>query len=71
MYQTLKNLTRSLPRNTSMYPGHNYGPVTVSTLDEELEANPYLHHETLEAFVAHRMEGKVRGTELPPPPEWP
>lgn len=67
MYRTLKNLTEALPRNTRMYPGHNYGPVTVSTLDEELKENPYLQHQTLDAFVSHRMEGKTPGTELPKP----
>jgi glyoxylase-like metal-dependent hydrolase (beta-lactamase superfamily II) len=67
MYQTLKTLTGSLPKETRMYPGHNYGPVTVSTLDEELKENPYLQHQTLNAFVSHRMEGKIPGTELPTP----
>jgi glyoxylase-like metal-dependent hydrolase (beta-lactamase superfamily II) len=67
--ETLKSLTESLPRDTRMYPGHNYGPVTVSTLDEELKENPYLQHQTLDAFVSHRMEGKTPGTNLPPPPE--
>jgi hypothetical protein len=43
----------------------------VSTLDEELEANPYLQHKTVSDFVAHRMEGKTAGTNLPPPPDWP
>lgn len=71
MYETLKRLTESLPKNTRMYPGHNYGPVTVSTLDEELAENPYLRHQTVTDFVTHRMEGKTAGTELPPPPEWP
>ncbi|MEM7138387.1 MAG: MBL fold metallo-hydrolase [Myxococcota bacterium] len=71
MYETLKRLTDSLPGTTRMYPGHNYGPVTVSTLDEELRANPYLQHQTLDGFISHRMEGKTPGTELPPPPEWP
>ena len=71
MFQTLKGLVGSLPSATRMYPGHNYGPVTVSTLDEELRENPYLQHQTLEDFVAHRMEGKTAGTKLPPPPEWP
>ncbi|MEM8606213.1 MAG: MBL fold metallo-hydrolase [Myxococcota bacterium] len=71
MYETLKGLTESLPRDTRMYPGHNYGPVTVSTLDEELRENPYLQHATLDDFVSHRMEGKTTGTQLPPPPDWP
>lgn len=71
MYGTLKRLTESLPASTRMYPGHNYGPVTVSTLDEELRENPYLQHATLDDFVSHRMEGKTPGTDLPPPPDWP
>jgi len=71
MYETLKSLTESLPDDTRMYPGHNYGPVTVSTLNEELKENPYLQHVTVNDFVTHRMEGKVPGTQLPPPPEWP
>ena len=71
MFGTLKGLVQSLPRDTRMYPGHNYGPVTVSTLDEELAENPYLQHATVTDFIAHRMEGKTPGTELPPPPEWP
>ena len=71
MYETLKRLTEMVPRKTRMYPGHNYGPVAVSTLSSELEQNPYLQHPTVEAFVSHRMEGKTPGTELPPPPDWP
>ncbi|MGB5808983.1 MAG: MBL fold metallo-hydrolase [Polyangiales bacterium] len=71
MYATLKTLTESLPKATRMYPGHNYGPLTVSTLDEELRENPYLRHATLDEFVAHRMDGKSPGTELPAAPDWP
>ena len=71
MFGTLKGLVESLPRETRMYPGHNYGPVTVSTLTEELAENPYLQHQTVRDFVAHRMEGKTPGAQLPPPPDWP
>ncbi|MEZ4287563.1 MAG: MBL fold metallo-hydrolase [Polyangiales bacterium] len=65
MYNTLKMLTESLPRQTKMYPGHNYGPTQVSTLDSELKENPYLQHQTVEDFVAHRMQGKTPNTKLP------
>ena len=71
MFGTLKSLVDSLPRDTRMYPGHNYGPVTVSTLDEELAENPYLQHQSVVDFVSHRMEGKTPGAVLPPPPDWP
>jgi len=67
MYDTLKRLTSSLPRETRMYPGHNYGAVPVSTLDRELRENPYLQHTTVEQFVSHRMEGKTPNTPLPIP----
>ncbi len=71
MYETLKSLRQALPRETRMYPGHNYGPVPVSTLDEELKQNPYLQHPSVQDFVAHRMEGKTAGTTLPQEPDWP
>ncbi|MCA9531216.1 MAG: MBL fold metallo-hydrolase [Myxococcales bacterium] len=71
MYRTLRKLTASLPPMTRMYPGHNYGPTPVSSLDAELRDNPYLQHTTVEDFVRHRMEGKTPGTNLPPPPAWP
>lgn len=70
MFTTLKTLTDSVPKDTLMYPGHNYGPTAVSTLDVELAENPYLKHITVEDFVNHRMEGKTPNTQLPPPPEW-
>lgn len=71
MYETLKTLRETLPRETRMYPGHNYGTRPISTLDEELTENPYLRHPSVEAFVTHRMEGKTAGTTLPDEPDWP
>ena len=68
MFNTLKSLTEKLPKETRLYPGHNYGPTLVSTLDSELKENPYLQHNTLQDFVAHRMEGKTANTPLTPDP---
>ena len=70
MWQTLRTLTSKLPGNTTMYPGHDYGDTPTSTLDEQLQQNPYLQLGTVEDFVAHRMEGKTPNTPLPPQPEW-
>jgi glyoxylase-like metal-dependent hydrolase (beta-lactamase superfamily II) len=70
MYETLKRITDSLPGATVLYPGHDYGPTKSATVDEQLEQNPYLAHETLESFVKHRMEGKTPGSSLPTPPAW-
>lgn len=70
MYATLRMLMDKLPLETIIYPGHNYGPTPTSTLDAELEHNPYLAFPTLAGFVSHRMQGKTPNTPLPPRPDW-
>lgn len=70
MYATLRALLDKLPLETRIYPGHDYGPTPTSTLDDELESNPYFAFPTLDGFVKHRMEGKTPGSPLPPKPDW-
>lgn len=71
MYESLKSLREKLSADTTMYPGHNYGPVTAATLDEQLKTNPYLKLPTLDDFVNHRMEGKTPNSPLPNvDPDW-
>lgn len=71
MYHSLSGLKEKLGLGTQMYPGHNYGPVTVATLDEQLKSNPYLKAPTLEDFVQHRMEGRRPNAPFPNiDPEW-
>ena len=68
MFETLRTLTSTLPGNTRMYPGHDYGNTPTSTLDEQLRDNPYLKLSTVGDFVQHRMDGKTPNTTLPTPP---
>lgn len=68
MYATLRELVDKLPAETVMFPGHDYGASATATLDEQLRSNPYLRHPTVEAFVAHRMDGKTAGSTLPTAP---
>lgn len=42
MYYTLTQKLAKLPRETVLYPGHNYGPTETSTIGDELERNFYL-----------------------------
>ncbi|PRP95417.1 putative polyketide biosynthesis zinc-dependent hydrolase BaeB [Enhygromyxa salina] len=71
MFATLKALIDKLPAETTMYPGHDYGPTPSATLDAQLRDNPYLRHATVGEFVAHRMDGKTPNTSLPPAPsDW-
>ncbi len=70
MFATLRKLIEDLPAETTMYPGHHYGPTPAATLDAQLQTNPYLKLGTVAEFVAHRMTGKTPGAVVPPPPDW-
>jgi hydroxyacylglutathione hydrolase len=70
MYGTLHTLLSALPKDTIMYPGHDYGATPTSTFDAQLRDNPYLQLPTVQAFVDHRMQGKTPNTPLPPEPVW-
>jgi len=47
LYHTLTGKLAKLPRDTVLYPGHNYGPTPTSTLRDELENNYYLRVQSL------------------------
>jgi glyoxylase-like metal-dependent hydrolase (beta-lactamase superfamily II) len=55
MWQSLKRLSELGP-GVTLYPGHDYGDVPVSSIGREREKNPYLSRlGALEEFVALRM----------------
>ena len=71
MYHTFQNLRQKFGLETVLYPGHNYGPTTMATMNEQLKSNPYFKAPTLQDFVKHRMSG--RRPNSPPPnidPDW-
>lgn len=70
MYGTLRTLLSALPKDTVLYPGHDYGGSPHTTVGAQLESNPFLAKPTLQDFVAHRMDGKTPETKLPPKPDW-
>lgn len=55
MYVTLKDLAGHFPGSTRILPGHNYAQKATSTLDEQIEGNPFMHFDTPERFVHYRM----------------
>jgi glyoxylase-like metal-dependent hydrolase (beta-lactamase superfamily II) len=55
MYVTLKDMAGRLPSDSVILPGHNYAQKTTSTMQEQLEGNPFLHFDTPERFVHYRM----------------
>jgi glyoxylase-like metal-dependent hydrolase (beta-lactamase superfamily II) len=53
MWQSLQRLMR-LPEETRVYPGHNYGATSTSSIASETLTNPYLRCATFEEFRALR-----------------
>jgi hydroxyacylglutathione hydrolase len=68
MFHTLKRLKTELPANTILHPGHNYADKTTSTMQEQIEGNPFMHFEEQAAFVRYRMHehDKIRHTPYHP-----
>lgn len=54
LFSSLQKL-KSLPPETVVYPGHDYGSRPVSTIGEEIKKNPYFKCKTLEEFLLLRM----------------
>lgn len=42
LQDSLHNIISNLPDSTVIYPGHQYGPVSYATLEEQKKTNPYL-----------------------------
>ena len=51
MYDSLFTKITKLDDNLIVYPGHNYGPSSWSTIGEEKKWNPVLQHRTKEEFL--------------------
>ena len=56
-YSSLYETLLSLPDETEIYPGHDYGDKPVSTIGEERMKNPYLACHSIDQFVKLRMGG--------------
>ena len=55
MYSTLKDMAQNLPTETVILPGHNYAEKTTSTLQEQVEGNPFMHFDESNRFIEYRM----------------
>ncbi|MCB9137276.1 MAG: MBL fold metallo-hydrolase [Caldilineaceae bacterium] len=55
MYHSLHDVIIPLPDNTLIYPGHDYGRLTVDTLGNQKRTNPFLNAESKKQFVQRRM----------------
>ncbi len=55
MFDSLHRVLGTLPNETKIYPGHDYGAVPVSTLERERKSNPYLQRTDLKSFSDYRL----------------
>jgi len=62
MFETLQKKIKTLPGTVEVYPGHDYGPAPVSTIDKEKETNPFLLLDSFQSFLdlkKQRMESRT------------
>ena len=57
MYQSLTTKVMPLPKESAIFPGHDYGPRPTSTLEREIKENPYLNAPSLDAFIGMTVGG--------------
>ncbi len=55
MHTTLKRFRDELPASIVIHPGHHYAAQKTSTLEEELQGNPFMHFTEVDRFVRYRM----------------
>lgn len=65
MYHTLKRLRQDLPSATLIHPGHNYATKPTSTLEEQVQGNPFMHFDDVAQFVHYRMHEHDRHRHTP------
>ncbi|MGD8999454.1 MAG: MBL fold metallo-hydrolase [Granulosicoccaceae bacterium] len=64
MYDTLRKLGK-LPPDTIIHPGHNYADCATSTMQEQIDGNPFLHFHNKADFVQYRMHDHDRSRHTP------
>lgn len=56
MYTTLKRFRDELPASIVIHPGHHYAVQKTSTLENELEGNPFMHFTEVDQFIRYRIK---------------
>ncbi len=65
MFDTLRHMSASLPANTIIHPGHNYAEKPTSTLQEQIDGNPFMHFDNQKDFSQYRMHDHDKTRHTP------
>lgn len=57
-YESIHNVLMQLPDSTTVYPGHDYGPMPHSTIEWERQHNPFVRQNSFEAFCELKKNWK-------------
>ncbi len=55
LFNTLTKLKTVMPKQTVIHPGHNYAEKSTSTMEEQINGNPFLHFEKEKDFIQYRV----------------
>jgi glyoxylase-like metal-dependent hydrolase (beta-lactamase superfamily II) len=55
MFNTLKDMKQRLDDNMVIHPGHNYSIAQTSTMQDQVNGNPFLHFDDEDSFIHYRM----------------
>lgn len=65
MFNSLKNLRTNFHKDTIIMPGHNYSITKQSTLEQEINGNPFFSFNNLKDFIQYRMHDHDSSREEP------
>ena len=55
LFDTLTRLKTVMPGQTVIHPGHNYAEKVETTMQEQVEGNPFLQFKKVDKFIQYRM----------------
>ncbi|MSQ82438.1 MAG: MBL fold metallo-hydrolase [Myxococcales bacterium] len=59
LYHSLYGMLGDIDGRTQVCPGHDYAPLPQASLAEQRATNPYLHFDSVAAFVGYRMRPRA------------
>lgn len=65
LFDSLNKLKRDMPSDTIIHPGHHYAKPAISTMEEQVAGNPFLHFDDAASFTQYRMHEHDKTRDTP------